>query len=69
MEFVWAKNLGKEMNVSLAFRLEKKTSGGGLTLELCAANVYRVFVNGVFAAYGPARAAHGARPMSGSWPI
>lgn len=57
---VWVKGREKEMNLTLGFRgafqaeKNKKT-----TLKITASTLYRVFLNGDFLGYGPARACHG----------
>jgi alpha-L-rhamnosidase len=57
---IWSQQWEGEMNISLGFScvlvLKPKQK---ITLRLTAASIYRVFWNGVFAGYGPARAAHG----------
>lgn len=58
MKKVWSKSIGDEKNVSAAFVYTCKNIPG-LTLKLAASNVYQVYVNGEFLAYGPLRAAHG----------
>lgn len=54
---IWAKERENEMNCELAFRAA--ISGAEAVLRLTASSIYRVWVNGVFVAAGPARAAHG----------
>lgn len=61
---IWAVNREKEMNCELAFRMvlpkvSLAQNNNKITLALAASTVYRVWVNGNFAAAGPARAAHG----------
>jgi len=57
---VWAQDREKEMNLTLGFRgvfvagKNQKT-----TLRITASTLYRVFLNGEFLGYGPARACHG----------
>lgn len=55
---VWAAGRGEEYNCNLAFCLSAEGVGEGL-LRVTAANLYRLHVNGVMLAYGPARAAEG----------
>jgi alpha-L-rhamnosidase len=38
---------------------ESSKGNSGLSLEIVASNIYRLFINGKLAGYGPARAAHG----------
>lgn len=54
---IWAKEREREMNCELTFRAA--ISGAEAVLRLTASSIYRVWVNGVFVAAGPARAAHG----------
>jgi len=58
MKAIWAKGLLHEMNVAVTFQYTL-TPQENTVLELAASNLYRLFVNGDFAGYGPARAAHG----------
>ena len=59
---VWPEGREKEMNLSVGFRavvdlaegVQKKT-----VLRVAAATIYRAWVNGEFAGYGPARGPHG----------
>ena len=55
---IWLKNRSLEMNTLASFRALLKGEGEA---ELCitASSFYRVFVNGKFIAYGPARTAKG----------
>ena len=55
---VWAEGMSDVMNVTVEFRtvIEKKSE---VKLTCAAASVYNVYINGEFAAAGPARAAHG----------
>lgn len=54
---VWAVGRETEKNMELAFRAVLKSAD--TQLYLAASTVYRIRVNGEFAAAGPARAAHG----------
>lgn len=54
---VWAKGRALEKNCELAFRVILPP--GDYKLALAASSIYRIWVNGIFAAAGPARAAHG----------
>ena len=58
MKAIWAKGLLEEKNVHVAF-LYRLIPTTDTILELAASNLYRLFVNGEFIGYGPARAAHG----------
>lgn len=53
----WAKARALEKNCELAFRASLPP--GDCKIFLAASSIYRIWVNGVFAAAGPARAAHG----------
>jgi alpha-L-rhamnosidase len=57
---VWVHGREKEMNLTLGFRgvfqVEKNQK---ITLRITASTLYRVFLNGKFLGYGPARAGHG----------
>lgn len=54
---VWAQDRAMEKNCELAFRTVLPR--GGYKLFLAASSIYRIWVNGVFTAAGPARAPHG----------
>ncbi len=54
---VWLAGQEKEMNVTAG--LYTIAQGSEAKLKVATSGFYRVFVNGVFAAYGPARCAHG----------
>ncbi len=57
---VWAKGRDKEMNLTLGFRGSfNAASGGRYVIRVTASCLYRVFLNGEFIGYGPARACHG----------
>ena len=58
MKKVWSRSIGGEKNISAAFVYTCKNHPE-LTLRLAASNVYQVYVNGEFCAYGPLRTAHG----------
>lgn len=55
---VWEKGKSTEMNYELSFRTVCKKEGK-TKLRLATSGNYRVWVNGKFAAFGPARAARG----------
>ena len=54
---VWAQDRAMEKNCELAFRTVLPR--GSYKLFLAASSIYRIWVNGVFTAAGPARAPHG----------
>lgn len=58
MNAVWARGLLDEKNTHITFFYTLKPDEN-TRLELAASNLYRLFVNGKFVGYGPARAAHG----------
>jgi alpha-L-rhamnosidase len=57
---IWPAGLEKQMNCSVGFRsVFSAPPGGEAVLRLAASSVYRVFLNGEFLGYGPARGPHG----------
>ena len=57
---VWVKGCAEEMNVSFGFRGDFTAKAGDrCVLKLTGSTVYRIFVNGTFAGYGPARGPKG----------
>ncbi|MEI6141191.1 MAG: hypothetical protein WCP85_18120 [Mariniphaga sp.] len=57
---VWVSGREKEMNLNLGFHgTFQSAAKGTLKLRITASTIYRVFLNGEFLGYGPARAAHG----------
>ena len=58
MKFVWPKGLRDEKNISVAFRLKNPLPKGKYRIEIFAANMYRLMVNGALRHFGPGRAAH-----------
>jgi alpha-L-rhamnosidase len=57
---VWAEGRDKEMNLTLGFRGTFQASAGREhTVRITASTIYRLFLNGKFLGYGPARAAAG----------
>jgi alpha-L-rhamnosidase len=57
---VWTEGREKEMNLTLGFQGVFQTSKNkDCKLRITASTLYRVFLNGEFLGYGPARAAHG----------
>ncbi|MHB1484696.1 MAG: alpha-L-rhamnosidase-related protein [Saccharofermentanales bacterium] len=60
MKTIWGSNLQSGKNCTLSFVLSKNIADAAdLTLDIVAINVYRLFINGKLAGYGPARACHG----------
>ena len=59
MEFIWAKGIREEKNITVAYTCRADLLGEGAILQIAAVNVYRLFVDGKIHGYGPARAAHG----------
>lgn len=59
-EPVWLAGRAEEMNVRVVLQAGFTwRRGESVRLKLTGSTLYRIFVNGSFAAYGPARAAHG----------
>ena len=57
---VWPAGAERELNYHAGFRaVVEAPLSGAVTLRIAASPVYRVFLNGSFHAFGPARAAHG----------
>jgi alpha-L-rhamnosidase len=57
---VWPKNRETEMNLFVGFRATFEPPGGKpVQLRIAASTLYRLFVNGEFRGYGPARGPHG----------
>jgi len=53
---IWPKGRQTEMNLSVGFRtVFKQPKNSTAVLQITASSVYRVFLNGVFLGYGPAR--------------
>ena len=65
MEFIkakpiWLEGFEKEMNVQAGFKAKLvKEPDKSYQLKIAVAYVYRLYINGEFVCYGPARAAHG----------
>lgn len=57
---VWAKNLEKEFNITCGFRTDIEKQGKEIRMNVAAATFYKVYINGEFFAYGPARCGHGS---------
>ena len=58
MKAVWANNLQESKNTTLAFSLDFDGEKG-FEMDLAAASLYRVYLDGRFIAFGPQRAAKG----------
>ena len=56
---IWAKGKAKEMNTYVVFRTSIETNGQTAKLHIAGTCFYRVYVNGQFLCFGPARAAGG----------
>jgi alpha-L-rhamnosidase len=57
---VWAEGRETEMNLNLGFHgVFQAGENQEVKLRITASTLYRVFLNGEFVGYGPARAAHG----------
>ena len=56
---IFLQGLAEEKNVTALFSCEPQCKSGAATLRLTGATRYRVYLNGEFVHYGPARAAHG----------
>ena len=57
---IWLKNRRDIPNLQVGFRCDfEGDSAGEYVLRLTASTYYRVYLNGRFAGYGPARAGHG----------
>jgi alpha-L-rhamnosidase len=66
---VWLEGREKEMNLSVGFRatVDGKAAEKAV-VRLTGATVYRLFVNGEFLGYGPARGPHGYDRVD-EWPL
>lgn len=58
MKAVWAKGLLEEKNIHIIYKYTF-TPEANTHIDIAASNLYRIFINGKFVGYGPARAAHG----------
>lgn len=57
---IWPKGLEREKNLFVGFRASfKVTERRHTILRATGSTIYRIFVNGVFGGYGPARGPHG----------
>lgn len=55
---IWEKDKDKELNYSLLFEVKAPKSSNAI-LRIAGNNTYRIFINGSFVYYGPARAGRG----------
>ena len=66
---VWPKGRQTEKNLFVGFRAVFNSSRNGRALlRLTGSSVYRIFVNGNFLGYGPARGPHGYSRLD-EWPL
>ena len=56
---VWAKGLEKEKNITLGLYKKISYEKGKAVLKVAVSGFYKVFLNGEFLYFGPARCAHG----------
>ena len=57
---IWLKNKRTTKNLQVGFRCDfEADKSKTYVLKLTGSTYYRVFLNGKFAGYGPARAGHG----------
>lgn len=57
---IWQKNRRKVRNLQMGFRCDFDADDGKqYTLRVSGSTLYRIFLNGKFVGYGPARAGHG----------
>lgn len=57
---IWAEGLEKEKNITLGLHTKiQNPHSGALYVRIATSGVYRLFINGQFVTYGPARCAHG----------
>ena len=56
---VWPRGQEKEKNLTVGFRTSFQPAGAHATLAVTASTLYRVFLNGEFLGYGPARGPYG----------
>ncbi len=59
MNAIWIDLPADEMNVAAGFRISLDLPPVGTVLRIAAADSYRLWIDGRFAAHGPARTAHG----------
>ncbi|MHC4618969.1 MAG: alpha-L-rhamnosidase-related protein [Planctomycetota bacterium] len=66
---VWPKGRRYEMNLFVGFRaVFDRPRGGSAELQITGSSVYRIFLNGLFLGYGPARGPHGYCRVD-RWPL
>lgn len=56
---VWAKGLETEKNITLGLYKKISLKGENAVLKIAASGFYKVYLNGEFFYFGPARCAHG----------
>ena len=57
---VWVQGREKEMNLNLGFRgIFQSQKNKNATFRITASTLYRVYINGDYLGYGPARTGHG----------
>lgn len=56
---IWSESLDNEKNITLGLYKQIVNDGQEVVLTVATSGVYRVFVNGEFFHFGPARCAHG----------
>ena len=56
---MWPEGLEREKNLTVGWRASFDVPPAGATLRLTGSTLYRLYVNGAFRGYGPARAGHG----------
>lgn len=56
---VWGSGLSEEKNITLGLYKKVNIPKGKVVLKVATSGFYRVFINGKFSYYGPARCAHG----------
>ena len=65
---IWPQGLETEKNCFVGFQAVFDQPEGEVTVQVTGSTVYRFFVNGEFAGYGPARAGHGHYRVD-AWPV
>lgn len=56
---VWLTGYGEQMNVTAGFRLNLSKLGANAELSITGASFYKIYLDGKFVHFGPARAGHG----------
>jgi hypothetical protein len=65
----WLRGRETEMNLTVGFRAAFEAAGvTGARLRIAGSSFYRIWLNGCFLGYGPARAAHGFYRVD-EWPL